>query len=123
MFADYLPVLIAFLFAVGMSLGMIIFARFVGWRKPNEVKSTPFECGNIPLTDARMQFDVKFYLVALLFLLFDVETIFILLWAVSFNYFKEQGVAVFMLLDMFLFMALLIVGYVFAWMRGGLTWK
>ena len=123
MLANYFPVIVAFLLAVGTGVGILIAARFIGWRKPSEEKEIPFECGNIPLGDAKIQFSVKFYLTALLFLIFDMETIFILLWAVSFSFFKENGVAVFMLVEMAVFIAILLVGYVYVWRRGGFSWS
>ena len=123
MLKSYLPVLVATLLGVGMSLGFLIASRFIGWRKQSEEKSVPFECGNIPFTDARIQFPIKFYLTALLFVIFDMETVFILVWAVAFNHFKEMGVAVFMLCEMMMFVVILLVGYVFVWKRGGFKWS
>jgi NADH-quinone oxidoreductase subunit A len=123
MLTNYLPIFVATLLGIGMSIGFLFVSRFIGWRKPSEEKSVPFECGNIPFTDAKIQFPVKFYLTALLFVIFDMETIFILVWAVAFNHFKDNGVAAFMLVEMLMFVAILLVGYVFVWKRGGFSWS
>ena len=131
MLTNYLPIFVAVLLGIGMSLGFLIASRFIGWRKPSEEKAVPFECGNVPFTDARIQFPIKFYLTALLFVIFDMETVFILVWAVAFNHFKAAGIAqgmgnaiaVFMLFEMLMFVVILLVGYVFVWKRGGFSWS
>ncbi len=129
---SYLPVALMILVALGFSVGTIIFS---GWflprffRKikpsnPTEVKLAPYECG-IPATgDARGSVFVRFYLVALLFLLFDMETMYIVAWALLFRGALGSAQAVaFLLGEMGVFLAVLLVGYAFAWKKGALTWS
>ena len=128
MLNSYLPVFITLAFAIALSCILLAISRYVGWRKPGEAKQEPFECGNLPSSDARtVQFSVKFYMTALLFLIFDMETIFVLVWAAAFGHFRalEGGreIAMFLFISMNIFIAVLIVGYIYVWRRGGFTWR
>jgi NADH-quinone oxidoreductase subunit A len=116
--SDYLPILIlaglALVFAI-LSLGASSLLRP---HRPNPVKLMPYECGNDPVRLPRGErFSVKFYVVAMLFIIFDIETIFLFPWAVSF---RQLGL--FGLIEMTVFIALVLVAYVYVWKKGGLDW-
>jgi NADH-quinone oxidoreductase subunit A len=116
---DYLPVLIAIAFAFGFALLMIIVSAFVGKKaKGNPVKDTPYECGMPIITDARVRFSVKFYLVAMLFILFDIEVVFLYPWAVAFDSLSPGLVFT----EMVVFIAILFAGWIFIVKKGVLRW-
>lgn len=117
---EYWPVLLGILAAVGFALVTILLAAVLTARRPNPVKQEPYECGIPILGPARIQVSARFYLFALLFLLFDIETIFILAWAVVF---RDPALQVLSLIEMVVFIGILMVGYVFAWRRGALKWN
>jgi NADH-quinone oxidoreductase subunit A len=120
MLQAYFPVLLLLLFAVGFAVFTIILSQFIGKKKPTSVKLSPYECGIKPIGTARIQFSVRFYVVALLFLLFDMETIFILTWAVVFH---DKSIQLFALIEMVVFIAILLVGYAYVWKKGALKWR
>lgn len=120
MLRDYFPVFLLILFAVGFAGITMLLSHLIGKKKPTSVKLSPYECGMKPIGTARIQFFVKFYLIALLFLLFDMETIFILAWAVVFH---DKSIQVFALIEMVIFIAILVVGYVYVWRKGALKWR
>lgn len=119
MLAEYLPVV--FLLGLGLAVGavMMTLGHVMG---PKGVRTTahdsPYECGLVPTGDARQRFDVKFYLVAMLFILFDVEIVFMFPWAVQFQELGALGVLV-----MFEFLVILLVGFVYVWKKGALDWS
>src|SRR5688572_16936789 len=113
----YLPLLLMILAAAGLAAAMIVLSSLVGPKKPNPVKLAPYECGMSPIGGARVRFSVKFYLVAMLFILFDVEAIFLYPWAVVHRY-----LGWFSLIEMAIFMAILAVGYIYIWKRGAFEW-
>ena len=118
---QYLPVLLFILVGIGVGvapqvLGWV-FAKGMGVHKPDAAKNAPYECGFEAFEDARMKFDVRYYLVAILFILFDLEIAFLFPWAVVVN---EIGLAGF--LSMMLFLTILVVGYYYAWQKGALDW-
>lgn len=115
--AHYLPVALFIAVAVGFGVVNLIIASFVRPNKPYYEKLSPYECGLNPFTDARQRFSIRFYIITMLFLLFDVETVFMYPWAI--NYLK---LGMFGLVEMFLFILVLFVGYVYAWMKGALEW-
>lgn len=116
---DYLPVLLAIAFAVVFASGMIALSAFVGKKsKGNPVKDTPYECGMPIITDARVRFSVKFYLVAMLFILFDIEVVFLYPWAVSFDALPPALVFT----EMVVFIAILFAGWIFIVKKGVLSW-
>jgi NADH-quinone oxidoreductase subunit A len=117
----YIPVLI--LMMVGLGLGGVILAvsYLLGPKLRNRRKDTPFECGVPPVGDARHRFSVRFYLVAILFLLFDVEAIFFFPWAVVFK--KYLAINSFILVEMAVFVAILLVGYFYVLRKGALEWE
>ena len=122
MLQDYFPILL-FLF-VGLLVGVAPLAlgygvgKVLGTVRPDTAKNSPYECGFEAFEDARMQFDVRYYLVAILFILFDLEVAFLVPWAVVL---KELGM--FGFLSMMIFLAILVVGFVYEWMKGALEWE
>ncbi len=120
MLEQYLPIVFVVLFALAFALGSVVFSHFIGRKKSNNVKEEPFECGIPPVGDARISFSVKFYPLALLFLLFDIEIIFILVWAYIL---KTPGYEIFLFLEMFVFLIILMAGYVYCWQSGVLNWR
>lgn len=122
MLRPYLIFLILFAFVAGNAVLMILASHFAGPRRPTAVKGSPYESGMPPLGDARERFSVKFYLVAMLFIIFDIETVFLLPWAAIY----KGGVATvttgFLLVEMVVFLLILAIGYVYVWKRGALQW-
>src|SRR3954463_6237724 len=108
---DYIPVLILMLVGVGVGGVILLVSQLLGPKLTNWRKGTPFECGVPPTGDARHRFSVRFYLVAILFLLFDVEAIFFFPWAVVYR--KYLSINAFILIEMAFFVAILLVGYVY----------
>ena len=118
MLIDYLPILILVVLAVGFAAGNIILSLLLGPRRPNPEKLSPYECGMVPVGTARERFSVKFYLVAMLFIIFDMEIVFLYPWAVAFRQLQWFGIA-----GMATFLVILLVGYFYAWQKGGLEWE
>ena len=117
--ASYLPIAVVLLLAVAMGAIVSSLSSLVGPRNPNPVKSTIFEAGSEPAPGtARQRFAVKFYVVALLFIVFDVETVFLYPWAVNFRVLGWFGYA-----EMFVFAATLAVGLLYVWKKGALSWE
>jgi NADH-quinone oxidoreductase subunit A len=116
--AQYLPIIAMAVIALGFVVTTMLATHFLGPKRKTQVKSDPFECGVEVQGNARSPFSIKYFLVAILFVLFDVEVIFMYPWAVNF---KELGV--FGLIEMFSFMALMIVGLVYIIRRGALKWE
>ena len=116
--ANYLPILLFLGIAVGLA-GLILAASFVIARqRPDVEKLSPYECGFEPFEDARGQFDVRFYLVAILFIIFDLEVAFLFPWAVAFGDIGNFG-----FWSMIVFLAVLTVGFVYEWRKGALDWE
>ena len=115
---EYLPIVIFLAVAIGMGVVLILAAVIIAVRNPDPEKVSAYECGFNPFDDARMKFDVRFYLVAILFILFDVELVFLYPWAVIY---RELGVLG--LVEMGVFLGILVVGFVYAWDNGALEWK
>jgi len=118
MFLPYIPIAILLILATGVAVLVIVLGHLFGPRRPTERKSLPYESGMIPIGPATPRIPIRFYLVAVLFILFDIEVIFFLPWAVVF---RQLGL--FGLIEMFLFMAVLLVGYVYVWKKGALEWE
>jgi NADH-quinone oxidoreductase subunit A len=118
MLAEYFPILLFIL--VGLAVGVVPMAlgRLLGPHRPDPEKLSPYECGFEAFQDARMKFDVRYYLVAILFILFDLEIAFLFPWAVALG---DIGVAGFV--AMMLFLGILVVGFVYEWMKGALEWE
>jgi len=121
-FARYLPLLIHFLIAGALATGMVLLSWIIGYRRPTRAKLSPYECGMTPVGDARERFSVKFYLVAMLFILFDVEAVFLYPWAVILKDLKAMGQGIFAISEMFVYIAIVLVGFFYIWKKGVLDW-
>ena len=115
---EYLPVLLFLVVAIGFGAGTIALSTIIVPRRPNPVKDAPYECGVEPVGDARARFSVKFYLVAVLFILFDIEAVFLYPWAVAFRQLGLYG-----LIEMALFIVVLLVGYLYVLKKRALDWE
>ena len=122
---DYLPILLIFIVAAGFAAGNIFISQFIGQRKRTRTKMMPYECGKDPVGDARQRFSVKFYLIAMLFILFDIEVIFLVPWAVVFRTLSAPavGLANLVYFEMLIFIVLLLVGYVYVIKKGAFDWN
>jgi NADH-quinone oxidoreductase subunit A len=118
MLADYLPILLFIVIGIGFGVMPILAGFVLGPQRPDAEKLSPYECGFEPFDDAHMKFDVRFYLVAILFIIFDLEIAFLFPWAVVLN-----DIGIFGLLAMFLFLAILVVGFIYEWKKGALEWE
>ena len=118
MLAEYYPILLFVLIGLGVGVAPMLAGKLLGPNKPDPEKLSPYECGFEAFEDARMKFDVRYYLVAILFILFDLEIAFLFPWAVVIN---EIGLAGF--LAMMVFLGILTVGFVYEWMKGALEWE
>jgi NADH-quinone oxidoreductase subunit A len=119
-----LPVLMQLLVAAGIAAGMIILSAILGFRKYSKMKMQAYECGMTPTGDAQHRFSVKFYLVAMLFILFDVEVIFLVPWAVVYkDLLRLPGAGLFGFWEMMVYMALVLVGFIYIWKKGVLDWN
>ncbi|MFM1880186.1 MAG: hypothetical protein RLZZ344_420 [Pseudomonadota bacterium] len=115
---SYLPVLLFILVGIAVGVGPMLIGKLVGPSRPDSEKLSPYECGFEAFEDARMQFDVRYYLVAILFILFDLEIAFLFPWAVTLH---EIGFFGFM--AMMIFLAILVLGFIYEWMKGALDWE
>jgi NADH-quinone oxidoreductase subunit A len=113
----YLPLLIQFLLATGLAAALVFMGWFLGQRVRNRVKDSPYECGAQPVGSAKERFSIKFYLVAMIFILFDIEAIFLFPWAVVY---RELGLFGFVV--MFLFIDVVLTGFFYIWKKGVLNW-
>jgi NADH-quinone oxidoreductase subunit A len=114
----YLPLLIVLLLAGGLAVAIALVTAQLGPRRPNAIKSQTFECGSETIGSARQRFAVKFYVVALLFIVFDVEAVFLYPWAVNFNFLRWFGYV-----EMLVFASTLVVGLIYVWKKGALNWE
>jgi NADH-quinone oxidoreductase subunit A len=118
MLNEYLPLIIITLLASALGILVVILGALFGPKRPTSRKAAPYESGMTPFGAAQRRITVRYYLVAMLFILFDVETIFFLPWAVAF---RQLGL--FGLIEMFIFIGVLVVGYIYAWKKGALEWE
>ena len=118
MLAEYFPILLFIAVAVVIGVAPMVLGKLLGPSRPDPEKLSPYECGFEAFEDARMKFDVRYYLVAILFILFDLEIAFLFPWATVIN---DIGFAGF--LAMMIFLAILTVGFVYEWMKGALEWE
>src|SRR5216683_612913 len=114
----YVPLVIHLLVAAFLAGLLIMLSTLVGWKRPNKAKQQAYECGITPTGDARDPFSVKFYLVAMVFILFDVEAIFLYPWAYIFRELRWFG-----FVEMLLYIVILLVGYFYLWKKGALDWN
>ena len=118
MLAEYFPILLFIIVGLAVGVAPLALGKLLGPSRPDPEKLSPYECGFEAFEDARMQFDVRYYLVAILFILFDLEIAFLFPWAVALN---DIGMAGF--LAMMLFIGILVVGFVYEWAKGALEWE
>ena len=118
MLAEYLPTLLFLIVATGIGIALIVVGNVLGPKRPSAEKLSPYECGFAAFEDARMQFDVRYYLIAIQFIIFDLEIIFIVPWA---TVFRELGVVG--LIEMGTFAGMLLLGFVYIWKKGALEWE
>ena len=117
MLSAYIPIVIFIAVATGFAVFTLVFTSLIHPSKYNKVKLEPYECGIEPTTDARDRYSIRYYLVAMLFVIFDVETVFMFPWAVIFDKLMLFG-----LIEMIVFIFILVVGYYYAWQKGALEW-
>ncbi|MDU0457175.1 MAG: NADH-quinone oxidoreductase subunit A [Geobacteraceae bacterium] len=118
MLGAYLPILLMVMIAIIFGLCSLVFSSLIGPKKSSVVKLSPYESGCEPVGTARERFSIKFYLIAMLFILFDIEAVFLYPWSILF---KKLGV--FGLVEMGLFIVILFVGYIYVWKKGALEWE
>lgn len=119
---QYLPILLMFVVAAGFAASQILVTQLVGQRKQTRTKLMPYECGRDPVGSARERFSVKFYLIAMLFILFDIEVIFLVPWAVVFKQMQAKGLGTLMFVEMMTFIVLLLAGYLYVRWKGAFDW-
>ena len=115
---QYLPILVLMVIAVAFGIGSLLFGTLLRPRRPYAEKLMPYESGNIPVGEPRARFSIRFYIIAMLFVVFDVEAIFIYPWAVTFD---KLGLYAFV--EMILFIVILLVGYIYAWKKDAFKWE
>lgn len=117
MLQEYIPLILLIGFVIANAAGMLLVSHLITRPRPTLAKSMPYESGMPPLGGTRDRFTVKFYLVAMLFIVFDIETVFMIPWAVAF---RQLGL--FGFVEMLVFVLILLVGFVYVWKRGGFQW-
>jgi NADH-quinone oxidoreductase subunit A len=122
LFANYFPILLFLAIGVAVGVGAVVssgvLARLTGTHHPDSEKLSPYECGFEAFEDARMKFDVRYYLVAILFILFDLEIAFLFPWAIVL-----QDIGWFGFVSMLVFLGILVVGFIYEWKKGALEWE
>ena len=116
--SNYFPVLICLIIAAFIGISVLIIGILVRPRRPYKQKLTPYESGNPPVGEPRYKFSVKFYIIAMLFVVFDVEAVFLYPWAVAYD-----RLGLFGFVEMMIFIFILIIGYIYAWEKGALDWE
>lgn len=116
--ANYAPILIQLILAAGLAVALVAISELIGWRRKSKVKSQAYECGVTPQGNARSRFAVKFYLVAIIFILFDIEAVFLLPWAVEFRKLKWLG-----FVEMLVYIAIVLAGFAYIWKKGVFDWN
>ena len=115
---DYLPIIIFLIIALGLSCAFVVINFILSPKKPDPEKLSAYECGFEPFEDSRMEFDVRFYLVAILFIIFDLEIAFLFPWAISLG-----GIGALCFWSMILFLGVLTIGFIYEWKKGALEWE
>jgi NADH-quinone oxidoreductase subunit A len=118
MLENYFPILLFILIGLAIGAVILVIGKLLGPNKPDPEKLSPYECGFEAFEDARMKFDVRYYLIAILFILFDLEIAFLFPWAIVLN-----EIGMFGFLSMMVFLAILVVGFVYEWKKGALEWE
>ena len=119
----YLPILVVFVFVLGFAVTNLVLAHLFGRHHNTRAKLMPYECGMDPVGSAHQRFSVRFYLVAMLFILFDIEAVFLLPWAVVFKSLAVQLSRPFVYAEMMVFLAVLLIGYIYVWKKGVFEWN
>ena len=115
--SEYLGVLIFLMVATAFGIGSLVLGEFLRIRRPYAEKLMPYESGNAPLGEPHMRFSVKFYIIAMLFVVFDVEAVFLYPWAIVFD-----KIGLYAFIEMIIFIAILLVGYIYAWRKEAFVW-
>ena len=115
---DYLPIVLFLIIAFGLSCVFVVINFILSPKKPDPEKLSPYECGFEPFEDSRMEFDVRFYLVAILFIIFDLEIAFLFPWAISLGSIGLLG-----FFSMMIFLSIITVGFIYEWKKGALDWE
>ena len=118
---SYIPIFILVFVAVSFALANLLISHLIGRKKSDPEKLSPYECGVPPVSSARLRFPIKFYLIAMLFIIFDIETVFLYPWAVVFREMKSLGHFIF--IEMVVFIAVLLVGFIYIWKRKAFEWE
>ena len=118
MLGEYLPILLFLFVSTGLGIALLVMGWVLGPRRPDAEKLSPYECGFEAFEDARMQFDVRYYLIAIQFNIFDLEIIFIVPWATVFRDLGMVG-----LIEMGIFASMLLLGFIYVWKKGALEWE
>ncbi len=118
MLAEYLPTLLFLIVATGIGIALLIIGNLLGPKFPTAEKLSPYECGFAAFEDSRMKFDIRYYLIAIQFIIFDLEIIFIVPWA---TVFRDLGVVG--LVEMGIFAGMLLLGFIYVWKKGALEWE
>ncbi|MEN8263247.1 MAG: NADH-quinone oxidoreductase subunit A [Nitrospirota bacterium] len=116
--SDYFPVAVIFAVALMIGMGALVVGLLLRPRKPYKQKLFPYESGNPPVGEPRYKFSVKFYIIAMLFVVFDVEAVFLYPWAVAYD-----KLGIFGFVEMMLFIFILLVGYIYVWKKGAFNWE
>jgi NADH-quinone oxidoreductase subunit A len=120
---DFIPIAVLIVMATGFAILVVVLGHLFGPKRQTEAKGMPYESGMSPYGAGTRRQTVRFYLIAVLFILFDIEVIFFLPWAVILRDFVKNGLGLFALAEMFVFIVILLVGYVYAWKKGALEWE
>ena len=121
---QYLPIFLFILIGIAVGIAPQVIGYVLGPNRPDAAKNSPYECGFEAFEDARMKFDVRYYLIAIIFILFDLEVAFLLPWATIFKEIAQtESVRWFGFIEMLVFIAILVVGYLYAWAKGALDWE
>ena len=115
---DYFPIMLFLFIALALSIGFIVLNFIFSPKNPDPEKLSAYECGFEPFSDSRMEFDVRFYLVAILFIIFDLEIAFLFPWAITLG-----NIGLFGFLSMMLFLFILTIGFIYEWKKGALDWE
>ncbi|HEX4852677.1 NADH-quinone oxidoreductase subunit A [Arenimonas sp.] len=118
MLGEYLPILLFLFVSTGLGIVLLVLGWALGPKRPSSEKLSPYECGFEAFEDARMQFDVRYYLIAIQFIIFDLEIAFVFPWAVNFRQLGIVG-----LTEMGIFIGLLVLGFIYVWKKGALEWE
>ena len=118
MLDEYLPILLFLIISIIFSIAALSLSFILSPKKPSDEKLSPYECGFEPFDDARTKFDIRFYLVALLFIIFDLEVTFLFPWAISL-----KDIRIFGYVSMMIFLIILTIGFIYEWKKGALEWE